>query len=55
MQGFGSAFPDQSLQQFGYQGREKEEKDEECCITDAAERASIWLWLKRGEPWSHGS
>ncbi|XP_060938981.1 uncharacterized protein LOC133018922 [Limanda limanda] len=23
--------------------------------TDAAERASRWLWLKRGEPWSHGS
>ncbi|KAK0134264.1 Zinc finger BED domain-containing protein 4 [Merluccius polli] len=21
--------------------------------TDAAERASRWLWLKRGEPWSH--
>ncbi|KAL7871617.1 hypothetical protein SRHO_G00066000 [Serrasalmus rhombeus] len=24
-------------------------------ITKAAERASRWLWLKRGEPWSHGS
>ena len=23
--------------------------------TDAAERASRWLWLKRGEPWSRGS
>ncbi|KAK0151167.1 hypothetical protein N1851_007647 [Merluccius polli] len=23
--------------------------------TDAAERASRWLWLKRGEPWSHGN
>ncbi|XP_053332775.1 uncharacterized protein LOC128506382 [Clarias gariepinus] len=23
--------------------------------TEAAERASRWLWLKRGQPWSHGS
>ncbi|XP_051928401.1 uncharacterized protein LOC127604984 [Hippocampus zosterae] len=23
--------------------------------TEAAERASRWLWLKRGDPWSHGS
>ena len=23
--------------------------------TDAAERASRWLWLKRREPWSYGS
>lgn len=23
--------------------------------TEAAERASRWLWLKRGEPWSNGS
>ncbi|XP_030004234.1 uncharacterized protein LOC115429122 [Sphaeramia orbicularis] len=23
--------------------------------TEAAERASRWLWLKRGKPWSHGS
>ncbi|KAL7834952.1 hypothetical protein SRHO_G00291990 [Serrasalmus rhombeus] len=23
--------------------------------TEAAERASRWLWLKRGEPWSRGS
>ncbi|KAL7835079.1 hypothetical protein SRHO_G00293260 [Serrasalmus rhombeus] len=26
-----------------------------CNTTEAAERSSEWLWLKRGEPWSHGS
>lgn len=24
-------------------------------ITDAAEKASRWLWIKRGDPWTHAT
>ena len=49
-----SLFPGQSIQLFGHRGGERMRRAIHS-TSDAAERPSRWLWLKRGEPWSHGS
>lgn len=42
-----------AFSQLGIEGERKRRAI--CSSTEAAERASRWLWLKRGQPWSHGS